>query len=116
LEFFRVDLMDLWRGRLSLRRIGVLVQSLITKAGRSTLAAAMDEAAEWSANDYLLARLSDAQELSNYLFIKANSSDAKDLAVPDPLPRPGYVEPPKPTYDYSSGSEVASFFSQMSNL
>jgi len=86
------------------------------KAGRSALAAVMDEAAEWSTEDYLLARVSDALETANYLFIKANSSGASDLDAPAPIPRPGQSEPPAPVYEYASGAEVAGFFTQMSSI
>jgi hypothetical protein len=117
LEFFRVDLLDLWRGRLSLRRIAVLVKSLGRRPGRSSLAAVMDESAEWATSDYLLARISDALEMSNFLFLKANAEDSKSITPPDPIPRPGIeFEEPEPDIEYSSGEEVAGFFAQMSKL
>jgi hypothetical protein len=112
-----VDLLDLWRGRLSIRRIGVLIDSLMRKPGRSTLLMAMDERATWSETDYLLARLSDAAELSNFLFIKANASESDDLEVPSPLTRPGDPEPkPEPQSDFSSNDEVVAFFGRMNSL
>lgn len=117
LEFFGVDLCDLWRGRLSLRRIAVLVRSLARRHGRSSLAAVMDEAAEWDTSDYLLARISDALEMSNYLFMKANASDSSNLPLPEPLPRPGHeYEEQGPAYEHASGEEVSNFFTQMSSL
>jgi len=85
------------------------------KHGRSALAAAMHESAEWTTSDYLLARISDGLELSNYLFLKANSSDADKLTAPDPIPRPGHVEPAA-VHDYASGAEVAGFFQHMNSL
>lgn len=117
LEFFGVDLLDLWRGRLSLRRIAVLVRSLARRHGRSSLAGVMDETAEWATSDYLLARISDALEMSNFLFMKANASDSSSLMPPDPLPRPGIEDEVQgPSYEYASGEEVADFFTQMSSL
>ncbi|WP_340376604.1 hypothetical protein U5640_16800 [Streptomyces sp. SS7] len=117
LEFFGIDLLDFWRGRLSLRRIAVLVKSLGRRHGRSSLAAVLDESAEWATSDYLLARISDALEMSNFLFIKANSADDNKLTPPDPIPRPGVdYEAEQPEFDYSSGEEVAGFFAQMSKL
>lgn len=117
LEFFRVDLLDLWRGRLSLRRIGVLIDSLMKKPGRSTLLEAMDERSRWSEADYLLARISDGLELSNYLFLKANAENADDIEQPDPVTRPGQVEPiANPVEDFSSGAELADFLGQMNSL
>ncbi|MFD4608278.1 hypothetical protein ACFWOT_09190 [Streptomyces sp. NPDC058440] len=119
LQFFGIDLLDLWRGRLSLRRISVLIGALMRQTGRSALAAVLDEAAEWSESEYLLARVSDALELSNFLFIKANSGEeAQDIPVPDPLPRPGQIEPePEPvSYTHASTDEVVDFFTRMNSL
>ncbi|MCY0941912.1 hypothetical protein [Streptomyces antarcticus] len=120
LEFFGVDFLDLWRGRLSLRRIGVLVQSLLMKPGRSTLLMAMDERARWAERDYLLARVSDALELSNYLFLKANVSenDARDLEFPSPIPRPGESEPQQPEAqpEFSNAQELSTFLGRINSL
>ncbi|MEV8022494.1 hypothetical protein AB0O76_40620 [Streptomyces sp. NPDC086554] len=104
--------MDLWRGRLSLRRVHVLLQALYKKMGESTLLSAVDETATWSETNHILARISDGLELSNYLFIKANSSDEDDdFEPPKPLPRPGQVaEEPAPSVALASGAEVADFF------
>jgi hypothetical protein len=81
------------------------------------LAAVVDESAEWSESDYLLARISDALELSNWLFIQANSED-NDIPAPAPIPRPGHVEPEpeSDTYTHASTNEVIDFFNRMSNL
>ncbi|MFD7552973.1 hypothetical protein ACFV9E_00285 [Streptomyces sp. NPDC059835] len=118
LEFFQVDLLDLWRGRLSLRRVGVLINSLMKKPGRSTLLESMDERTRWGESDYLLARISDALELSNYLFFKANAEDSDDLEQPDPIPRPGQPEPePQPVEtQFSSAEELSSFLGQLNSL
>lgn len=82
---------------------------------------AMDEHAEWGLEQYLMARVSDALELSNYLFIQANSGeDSEKMPLPKPISRPGdpdEEEAPKPKpEDFASGHEVAAFFQQMSNL
>ncbi|MFE5542773.1 hypothetical protein ACFQ71_03025 [Streptomyces sp. NPDC056534] len=112
-----MDLLDLWHGRLSIRRIGVLVKSLLQKAGRSTLAMAVNETAEWGTTDYLLARISDALETSNYLFLQVNSAEGADIPFPDSIPRPGQeVEEVTSSYEYASGDEVANFLTQMSAL
>jgi hypothetical protein len=119
LEFFGVDLLNLWRGRLSLRRIGVLIKSLMHKPGRSTLLMAIDERAKWSEQDYVLARCSDALELSNFLFIKANASeeDTHDLETPPPIPRPGEPEPqPESRPEFSDAQELTQFFGQLNSL
>ncbi|WP_371665980.1 hypothetical protein OG306_33165 [Streptomyces sp. NBC_01241] len=81
---------------------------------------ALDEATEWGPESYLLARLSDGQELSNYLFIQANSAEnAESMPLPTPVQRPGESEPePQKTKpeDFASGQEVAAFFGKMSSL
>ncbi|MFI5802975.1 hypothetical protein [Streptomyces sp. NPDC051561] len=119
LEYFQVDLLDLWRGSLSLRRVGVLIKSLMAKHGRSTLLLAMDERSRWAESDYLLARISDAMELSNFIAIKANAEGAEDLEFPSPVPRPGDPEPedtiPTPSR-MSSPDELTDFFGHMNSL
>src|SRR5690606_13752247 len=90
--------------------IGSYVKSLMKKPGRSTLLMALDESTEWTPEMYVAARISDAQELSNYLFIQANSAeDAEDIPMPEPIPRPGQPaaedEKPKPE-DFATGQEV----------
>jgi len=82
---------------------------------------AIDEITEWGPDTYMLARLSDGQELANYLFIQANSGeDSEEMPLPTPIRRPGQpeeVEPPKPKpEDFASGQEVAAFFSSMNSL
>ncbi|MEU6765904.1 hypothetical protein ABZ916_25730 [Streptomyces sp. NPDC046853] len=119
LQFFGVDFLDLWRGQLSLRRINILIGSLLNQHGRSAVAAVIDEAAEWSESDYLLARISDALELGNWLFYTANSGeDAEELPAPTPILRPGQeeetFEPEAPAY--ASTDEVVDFFTRMNNL
>ncbi|WP_406305775.1 hypothetical protein OHA61_30700 [Streptomyces sp. NBC_00885] len=119
LEFFGVDLLDLWRGRLSLRRVGVLIRSLLSKPGRSTLLMAMDERAKWAERDYFLARISDALELSNFLFLKANvpDEDTRDLEFPAPIPRPGEPEPqPRSDPEFSDAQELTAFFGRLNSL
>jgi hypothetical protein len=117
LEFFHTDLLDLWRGRLSIRRVGVLIDALMRKPGKSSLLMAMDERSYWSESDYLLARVSDALELSNYLFIKANAETSEDLELPAPIPRPGDPESqPEPQPDFASTAEVSAFFGRMNSL
>ncbi|WP_240679035.1 MULTISPECIES: hypothetical protein [unclassified Streptomyces] len=117
LEFFQVDILDFWRGRLSLRRIGVLIKSLLRKPGRSLLLQALDEKAEWDEPTYLLARSSDALELTNHLLLKAHFDPAqtKDLALPPKIPRPGEDEP-APEVEMSSPQEVMSLFQAMNSL
>ncbi|GCD99863.1 hypothetical protein [Embleya hyalina] len=116
LEFFGIDLLDLWRGRLSLRRVAVLIKALGLKNGRSNFVAAVDESTTWSTTDHLLARVSDALELSNFMFIKANSDGSNNLDPPSPIPRPGAPAAPAPPQEFASGAEVSEFFARMNSL
>ncbi|MEU0159024.1 hypothetical protein ABZ154_09330 [Streptomyces sp. NPDC006261] len=83
---------------------------------------ALDKTTEWDVHGYLLARLCDSMELSNYLFIQANSSGENQDAMeaPTPIQRPGQPDEPEPTppkpEDFASGKEVAAFFGRMNSL
>lgn len=120
-EFFQVDLSDFEHGRLPVRNLVAFVKSLMRKPGRSTLLMAIDETATWTPEMYVMARISDAAELSNYLFIQANQAeDADPIEVPKPLQRPGQPdvdvqEKPKPE-DFATGHEVAEWFARMNSL
>ncbi|MER6912235.1 hypothetical protein ABT354_11225 [Streptomyces sp. NPDC000594] len=119
LEHFGVDLLDLWRGRLSLRRVHVLLQSLLKRPGRSAFLAALDASAEWSVTDHLIARLSDAAEVANFLFIKANSERSDGLQLPEPIPRPGQTATsaaPEPERDFADARELTAFLTSMNTL
>lgn len=81
---------------------------------------ALDESTEWTPEMYVAARISDGIELSNYLFIQANSAEDAEVPMPEPIPRPGKPEvqeetKPKPE-DFASGQEVAAFFGRMNSL
>ncbi|MEV6674777.1 hypothetical protein [Streptomyces sp. NPDC051162] len=116
LEYFNIDLLDLWRGELTLRRLHVLISSLLPRQGSGALAAAVDESAMWSHEAHILARVSDALEASNYLFIRANSASDSRLDPPEPMWRPGIaqVEPEKPAM--ASGADLAAWFGEMNAL
>ncbi|MFJ7901891.1 hypothetical protein ACIQ6V_15610 [Streptomyces sp. NPDC096198] len=102
---------------MSLRRLHVLIQGLFKKPGESLLLLDLDEATSWTETNHILARISDGMELSNYLFIKANSAEDDGLEPPKPLPRPGQTaEEPKPQHDLASGEEVADFFNHFGTL
>ncbi|MFF4815281.1 hypothetical protein ACFY2K_11895 [Kitasatospora sp. NPDC001309] len=94
-----------------------MINSLMRKPGRSVLLAELDESTQWGSTEHLLARVSDALELSNYLFIKANSEDS-DLPIPDPIPRPGAATPQLevPAVEFADGAELSAFFSRMNSL
>ncbi|WP_190092298.1 hypothetical protein [Streptomyces melanogenes] len=116
LEFFGIDLLDLWTGRLSLRRLHVLISSLLLRQGTGALVAAVDASAIWSHEAHILARISDALEAANWLFISANSTSDNTLDAPEPMWRPGIApsEPPAPVT--ASGADVAAWFGHMNSL
>ena len=83
--------------------------------GRSALAAALDQEASWSVQDYLLAELIDRLELSIWLFIEANS-ERNDIPFPKPFPRPGEQSRNEemkeaPPRTFLAPGEVAALFS-----
>ncbi|HEY5201190.1 MAG TPA: DUF5361 domain-containing protein [Acidothermaceae bacterium] len=76
------DLLDLYRGKLSVRRCWLLITQL---PGDSALArAAHPDAADWSLTNHLLAATVDVLQLANW----QRSSDAK-IPRPARIPRPG---------------------------
>ncbi|MET9429874.1 MULTISPECIES: hypothetical protein [unclassified Streptomyces] len=82
-----MDLLDWHRGRLSSRRLAVLVRHMPRD---SALARAVHgEAAEWGVSDYLLAAAVDHLAESNWMFATVNQDeDAEALEYPKPVPRP----------------------------
>ncbi|MEV3992048.1 hypothetical protein AB0J57_24355 [Streptomyces sp. NPDC049837] len=82
-----MDLLDWHRGRLSSRRLAVLVRHMPRD---SALARAVHgEAAEWAVSDYLLAAAVDHLAESNWMFATVNQDeDAEALEYPTPVPRP----------------------------
>lgn len=110
-----MDLLDLYRGKLSLRRANVLIKRLLRMPGRSALLSAIDERADWDTRDYLTANLVDELALANWLFIKANFKKAPP--EPKPTPRPGVHQNEKKTapqgQDFASPQEVADIFAAL---
>ncbi|WP_343242467.1 MULTISPECIES: hypothetical protein [unclassified Streptomyces] len=87
LRFYGLDLLDWHRGRLSSRRLAVLIRHLPREGAvaRET----EGEAAEWSVGDYLLAHAVDQLAQANWMFATVNQDeDADPLDPPQPLPRP----------------------------
>ncbi|MFF8367850.1 hypothetical protein ACF05W_03300 [Streptomyces lydicus] len=88
------------------------------KPGRSTLLMALDQRAEWPERDYMLARISDALELSNFLYLKANvdESESRDLELPPPITRPGEPESqPSQQPEFSDAQELTAFFGRLNS-
>lgn len=87
-----MDLLDWHRGRLSSRRLAVLVRHLPRDS--ATLDGLHGEAAQWSVTDYLLASVIDQLAEANWMFATVNrDEDADPLEYPKPVPRPGTTDP-----------------------
>ncbi|MGW6362089.1 hypothetical protein ACWFR5_44720 [Streptomyces sp. NPDC055092] len=83
-----MDLLDWYRGRLSSRRLAVLVRHLPRDGA---LARALHgDGAEWTVTDHLLARIVDELAQNNWMFATVNrDEDSEPLDYPEPIPRPG---------------------------
>ncbi|MBB5940079.1 hypothetical protein [Streptomyces zagrosensis] len=83
-----MDLLDWHRGRLTSRRLAVLVKHLPRDS--ATLHEIHGDAAGWSVTDYLLAAAVDHLAESNWMFATVNrDEDSEPLDYPQPTPRPG---------------------------
>lgn len=112
MQFFGVDVLDIARGGVSLRRLTVLVLRLLAMPGKSALAAAMVPHAAWSTSHHLTAELIDRLELANWLTLRINS-EGQQMDPPAPFPRPG-MESPATEDTFASALEVHTFLQQLS--
>lgn len=98
LRYFSVDLMDLWRGGLSFRRLAVLIAHLPEESWTQTAIRDATEGAlvevdgppkfgPWSLSNYQLAALRD--EIAELRFVVARTAGAEKYPAPEPTPRPG---------------------------
>lgn len=116
LRHYGIDLLDWHRGRLSSRRLAVLVRHLPRDSALHR--ELHGEAAEWSVTDYLLAHAVDQLAESNWMFAMVNrDEEAEPLEPPLPVPRPGdpAVEPePEIASEGSTATmrEIAGFFAR----
>lgn len=119
-----MDLLDWHRGRLSSRRLAVLVKHLPRDS--ATLQNIHGEAVHWSVTDYLLASVVDQLAEANWMFATVNrDEDAEPLEYPKPVPRPTEQEaaeasapvasagppPPEQPVRNPTAPELARFFS-----
>ncbi|MEU6957407.1 hypothetical protein [Streptomyces sp. NPDC045714] len=83
-----MDLLDWHRGRLTSRRLAVLVKHMPRD---SAVAQELHgEASEWNVSDYLLAAAVDHLAAANWMFASVNTDeDAEQPPPPVPVPRPG---------------------------
>lgn len=75
-----VDILDVWRGEVSLRRCRVLIDTL--PPGSALLRSFSDDDG-WGVTDYLLAQLIDVAMIGNWL-----QTDTKKSKKPKRFPRP----------------------------
>lgn len=88
-----MDLLDWHRGRLTSRRLAVLVKHMPRD---SAVAQELHgESAEWAVTDYLLAAAVDHLAAANWMFASVNTDEDSDAPEPPvPVPRPGDTEEP----------------------
>lgn len=91
LRYYGVDLLDHLRGRLSSRRLRVLIQHLPRDA--ALVRALHGETADWGLTEHLLATTVDELAVGNWLFASAHTPEHADPPErPRPIPRPGADE------------------------
>jgi hypothetical protein len=111
LRYYGVDLHDYHRGRLSARRLRVLIQHLPRDA--ALVRAVHGEDAEWGLTEHLLAAAVDQLATGNWLFATVHTPE--QASVPDrpaPVPRPGVAAtgPDAGTAETATPEQLAAFF------
>ncbi|MEW2559476.1 hypothetical protein AB0914_11775 [Streptomyces griseorubiginosus] len=87
LRHYGVDLLDWHRGRLSSRRLRVLVEHLPSDS--SFARAVHGEQAEWTVTDHLLAAVVDHLAVANWMFATVHRDENTEPAeYPEAVPRP----------------------------
>lgn len=81
-----MDLADYWRGRLSARRLRVLIERLPEQAVTLRV---LDERSAWTTGDYLLALVADRLADLAWLYVEAHRAKTARNPKPRPLFRPG---------------------------
>lgn len=102
LSHYGIDLLDLYRGRLTWRRLRVLVAGLPSE---SATGRAMPEVRGWGVTDYLLAHLVDVAASHLWAYRTVHSRDR--TPPPTPVIRPGQDAQAETTM--SSKDEVKRF-------
>lgn len=94
LRHYRVDLLDLWRGRLTWRRLNALVRGLPPDS--ATLRAASGDNAGWGLLEHLVARLVDEVAAGNWWAVNKHLKPGQRSRPPQPVPRPGVARRERP--------------------
>lgn len=87
LAFRGYDLLDLWRGKLSPRKVDVLIRGL--PADSATRMAMNERQPLWSRTDFILADLVDATNSVAWVSANKDVERRNQSKFPDPYPRPG---------------------------
>jgi hypothetical protein len=100
-----MDLLDLYRGNISHRKVAVFIEHLPPESATMTairMDIPEDAAGElldpysipWGMSAQLLASVVDEIRVANYLFVQANSAKgSRTPPAPQPIPRPGVKKP-----------------------
>ncbi|MEU5043029.1 hypothetical protein AB0G40_19165 [Streptomyces griseorubiginosus] len=120
LRHYGVDLLDWHRGRLSSRRLRVLVEHLPPDS--SFARAVHGEQAEWTVTDHLLAAVVDHLAVANWMFATVHrDEDTEPAEYPEAVPRPGGGNTqssgsgPRATFEEgASQAEIVAFLSSPS--
>ena len=108
LRHYGVDLLDYHRGRLSARRLRVLIQHLPRDA--ALVRAVHGEDVEWGLTEHLLATAVDQLATGNWLFATAHMPEqASPPERPRPVPRPG-IETGDDSAPAATPEQIAAFF------
>jgi hypothetical protein len=109
LRFYGVDLLDYHRGRLTARRLRVLIRHLPKDA--ALVRAVRGEDVDWGLTEHLLAAAVDQLAAGNWMFAAVHTAEGADPPErPEPVPRPGLdvgAAAPAATPD-----QIAAFFGQ----
>ncbi|WP_326792045.1 hypothetical protein OHA79_09595 [Streptomyces sp. NBC_00841] len=92
LGFRGYDLLDMWRGKLSPRKVNVLVRGLPPDS--ATRMAMNGGEPLWGRADHILADLVDATNSNTWVVANREASKKERSPFPDPYPRPGDAEVP----------------------
>nr|WP_234439054.1 DUF5361 domain-containing protein [Streptomyces sp. NRRL B-3229] len=105
LRHYGVDLLDWHRGRLSSRRLRVLVEHLPSDS--SFARAVHGEQAEWTVTDHLLAAVVDHLAVANWMFATVHrDEDTEPAEYPEAVPRPGGGSAPTPVSATAPGGDL----------